>query len=79
MTPSTRPAARVLLTLVFGLTGFTALTLQVVCALHGGVDLYANTLAAAALATLVFVVLRAAECPLATEARAEREEAVVFR
>jgi spermidine synthase len=40
-------ARRALLTLVFALTGFTALTLQVVwqrvIALHGGVDLYATT------------------------------------
>lgn len=51
-TTSTRPAARVLLTLVFALTGFTALTLQVVwqrvIALHGGVDLYATTTIVAA-------------------------------
>jgi spermidine synthase len=42
-----RTALRALLTLVFAITGFTALTLQVVwqrvIALHGGVDLYATT------------------------------------
>lgn len=44
--------ASLLLTLVFALTGFTALTLQVVwqrvIALHGGVDLYATTTVVAA-------------------------------
>ena len=44
--------ARFLLTVVFALTGFTALTLQVVwqrvIALHGGVDLYATTTVVAA-------------------------------
>ena len=46
-TTTTSAAARAVLTLVFALTGFTALTLQVVwqrvIALHGGVDLYATT------------------------------------
>ncbi len=47
-----RTIVRALLTMVFALTGFTALTLQVVwqrvIALHGGVDLYATTTVVAA-------------------------------